>query len=1473
MKKRKKGFGRFLALLMTVMMTVGMLPTSAFATAGDGRTAISGAADFPMEIKEGETYVLTTDLTLSADQQITTIAGTLDGQGHTITLSGKALADTVTGTIQNLGVAGTVSGTENMGSFAMHFNGRIWNCFSKVTVAISGWSGEGAGFAAGVTGGEICNSFFAGTANGGFGPAFTIGENGSTISLNHAVAAKEGSYGNHYMGSTNVKECYRIGDEKVSSWAEAIDILNTDIPDTGYQWVLLEGADLPSLQDKNSAGVNRSALERAIEEASRLVPEKDKYTESSWKAVEDALAAAKAAPEDADQAAVNVAVRALNDAVKGLVRQRPATPVALPTDGSLIEISSAAELADIDNTAGKYYVLTQDITLGTSYQSWMTGEFQGVLDGQGHTITFDKKTRLFGSGTMGNIGEDGVIQNISFQGTLGNITSDGEGFLGRTMKGAILNCSSNITQAQSGKFSGFAQSLDGGVISNCYVTGAPAYAFVSAKNSGSILSSYWEQGISNPVSMDTGSAVPGKEMRTLEFVQIMNQGRGANGREWGQNSDGYPYFGPDLSYTEPGSGFSEYKMAFTPNGGTAQLLEDGTLTVLLGDVDSFKYAGYLSIAGYSVPAGYKIQWGSSDGDIRTDLDDGHLNVAKAGEALITATLADADGNPVKTLSTLKVTVLAGNVQDIKLYIDGKDVTNGSFTVAGSEWKSIAVKAKYDDGSQEYRDITYSQFTFVSSDEAYIFKEPQYSSFHFEKPGTASITVAYRGNSAVKAMVNLTSTYVEAKSITPGIAGTYTIHGRNANDWQSSPPRFNPEYNGVTIEPANASYNSADYYTVTSSDPKIGLWFEGGYVPVGAGTVTYTATHTDPRNGKTITGSSKVVYQYENPLTGFAIKESSFTMKANGELALPIRYTGQKDADGWNITEPSVVWSYSKDGIVEISRKNTNGYWKRDESAPDNNMFVVDTEYTLYALEEGSVAVTGTPRDTTGGAKPITFTVTVAGSEDLPVVDIDRIVSEGIASAADYLNSQNLPYVYGSEWLVFTMERAGREISGKNRNDYYNSVATEIPTWSARKKPTDIARVSLALTSIGMDITDVNSVDLAAMLYNHSSLESGSNELTYALIALDAAGVEIPKDARWTREKMKDALLAFQKEDGGFALDKNGSSGLDTTAMALQALAPYKGETKVSAAIEEAVAYLKAGLSRPLYGYNTSEAQAQVIIALAALELDPLENGFGTKYRNIFSSLEDSYRAAGGGFSHLAGEEADNMASLQVLQALEAYRRYTAGEKSFWDMAQEGGFVPGPAPEETVLTLPDVNGAGITVTGSNSILNKNTELKADTVTSGAKYEIVKEALKAVSSKFLLFDIFLLENNVRIRPDGSITLSIPVPEGYDGTKCKVFYISDDGSIVTDMNAAYQDGCMVFATDHFSLYALAEVADGNNTGGAGNTGGNGTGNSQNLKAPRTDDASSFTLWMLLALVSLTLLAAMARKNHRNKYFFQNR
>lgn len=67
------------------------------------------------------------------------------------------------------------------------------------------------------------------------------------------------------------------------------------------------------------------------------------------------------------------------------------------------------------------------------------------------------------------------------------------------------------------------------------------------------------------------------------------------------------------------------------------------------------------------------------------------------------------------------------------------------------------------------------------------------------------------------------------------------------------------------------------------------------------------------------------------------------------------------------------------------------------------------------------------------------------------------------------------------------------------------------------------RTALALARMGKDITDVDGVNLAAMIYNSDNLANGSNELAYAL---DAANITIPSDAKWSRSAMSRSRIWY-----------------------------------------------------------------------------------------------------------------------------------------------------------------------------------------------------------------------------------------------------------------------------------------------------------------------------------------------------------
>lgn len=80
--------------------------------------------------------------------------------------------------------------------------------------------------------------------------------------------------------------------------------------------------------------------------------------------------------------------------------------------------------------------------------------------------------------------------------------------------------------------------------------------------------------------------------------------------------------------------------------------------------------------------------------------------------------------------------------------------------------------------------------------------------------------------------------------------------------------------------------------------------------------------------------------------------------------------------------------------------------------------------------------------------------------------------------------------------------------------------------------------------------------------------------------------------------------------------------------------------------------------------------------------------------------------------------------------------------------------------------------------------------------------VQETAKTDDS--VTFDISLTNNDTPVQPTAPVTVKIPVPATMDGSKCKVYRQEADGTY-TDMQAIYQDGYMVFTTDHFSIYVL--------------------------------------------------------------------
>ncbi len=1258
---------------------------------------ITKAEELPTEIPAGVTYELAADITLGAEQQISKIDGILDGKGHTITLNGEALAQTVTGKVQNLLVAGTANLSGDAGAIACSLpGGMIQNC--GVTVDIKPGFGNVGGLVGNAEGGKIYNCFFAGTGLGDWGFTEIRGIFGIADKEQNPAVIK-----NCYFTVSNVsgagagggwnRDDASNGKKKPSEMKEPafVDLLNATNVGGGYLWAAAEGA-LPKLVPGGTEPehCDKTALEAVIKEAQNK--KKTDYTPDSWAALEKALTEAKNIYEklDATQKEAEEAEKALRAAIDGLVKkEREPFPVELPKEG-VIPISSQGDFSKISGTDGdKYYQLTQDIVIEGNF--WAR-DLAGVFDGNGHTITLRSPTYVFST-----ILETGVVQNLRIR-VEGGFTDRQEiaPYAEKLRGGMIVNCISEVVGQHS---AGFVMKMEGGLMANCLTMGhnrRGAFVFFQKSSdhrntngykSGKFHNCYWSA--SNTVENITPfenlincSAVGDEELRSQSFVEKLNSGKGQFGISWGRNTDGYPYFGQDHEAPVIDGSKNRYKIEFVWHDNQVQEVTDAKLILSPQLTNTLRFAGTFRLKG--VPESSKILWSCDDRSNQQTMqlmEDGSFSVYYDGGGIVRATEVKADGSR-ELAAEFRVISASREIEQLRLKLDGK-IIDGSATVQGAENKVIQVEAKYV-GAQDFEPLPSYLVTLTAEKPDLLLTSYNTGAFTFLKPGTSKLTVTEKAQKEhpVSVTVTLTSVYVPITGVRPAISGRIPIHYRNS----MGSGQFISLSQTVFVEPGNASYR--DNISVTSSDSSIAEYGNSSYTPKKSGTVTFTASIYD--NGRTVTGSSEVSFYYLNPLSKVEGPAEPIVLEQGHKQFLPLTFHGQPGSDH-QVTEPELTWTFDKKGIVSIQRPDAL-MQIRDTGGPDDGNWVASTKYEVRALRPGTVVATGTPVDTSGGAKPVVLTITVNGNGE-PVVgfDIPKFIETGKQAATDYLNANN-SYSFGEEWTIFTLLRAGVSLPQDQLQRYYDDVETNVRSWKSDILATEVERVILALNVMGRDITDVGGVNLVERICNHPALtKQGSNSLAWALIALDMNNTPIDEGMKWSRERIVAELLTYQNADGGFGLDKTGGSGVDTTAMSLQALARYQGQPEVAEAVERGVGYLAAATEKNL-NLGNAESIAQIIITLAVLNRDLVQAGFGDEMENIMSVLAD-YMVEGQGFQHTKSGQVDKMATTQAMQALCAYERFLNGDSSYWDLKGTGPIAdPATKVMEMIEALPETVGA-------------------------------------------------------------------------------------------------------------------------------------------------------------------------------------
>ncbi len=251
-------------------------------------------------------------------------------------------------------------------------------------------------------------------------------------------------------------------------------------------------------------------------------------------------------------------------------------------------------------------------------------------------------------------------------------------------------------------------------------------------------------------------------------------------------------------------------------------------------------------------------------------------------------------------------------------------------------------------------------------------------------------------------------------------------------------------------------------------------------------------------------------------------------------------------------------------------------------------------------------------------------------------------------------------------------------------------------------PTDLQRAALMMTAQGVDASEY--INQIAML-SADAMDS-VNAQAFALLAYDSGSYTLPQNALNTRNSVIAYLLSHQNTDGGWAYSA-ATSEASMTAMVLSALAPYRNQPQVEAAVQDGIACLSS-LQRPSGGFaydgaeNSNDA-AMVVIALTSLGIDAgSDPAFVKNGSSVLSNLL-SFVTADLQFGYDSSAQADAIATEQGFRALIAYSRYQETGYHLYQFA--GELSPQVKPGKVTVTVQQDEGLSVFQWPSEDLLKQ------------------------------------------------------------------------------------------------------------------------------------------------------------------------
>lgn len=119
--------------------------------------------------------------------------------------------------------------------------------------------------------------------------------------------------------------------------------------------------------------------------------------------------------------------------------------------------------------------------------------------------------------------------------------------------------------------------------------------------------------------------------------------------------------------------------------------------------------------------------------------------------------------------------------------------------------------------------------------------------------------------------------------------------------------------------------------------------------------------------------------------------------------------------------------------------------------------------------------------------------------------------------------------------------------------------------------------------------------------------------------------------------------------------------------------------------------------------------------------------------------------------------------------------------------------------------------GCSVNAGEGVFPYGVSLNIEKLTSGILFFNAQKAMENLCEKMTVYEITAMRNNMKVQPNGTVTVTFDIPKDYDMDKVAVFYVSPEGEAEKLKSEVDENG--TFATvklTHFSTYVLAETKD---------------------------------------------------------------